>query len=130
MWPFDQLSGFVDRLTRPKLPEIIVDDHGFYLSKSRAVLADVPWSTVQKVVAFKRDRGCSDEICLDIWVQDRPEVVEVSEEFGGYGEFTKALEGHLPGINHQWWSQVAFPAFVANPTLVFERRGGELVARE
>ena len=65
--------------------------------------------------------GMYDEICLQIDI-GQPVPLELSEEFGGYQEFTEAMEKKLPGVCQGRWSTVAFPAFAEDATVVFLRR--------
>jgi hypothetical protein len=121
MWPLDQISGLIWRFTRPRMPDLVVDERGFSLCKSGNVLERYFWEEVGRVVAFKRDHGTYDEICLQIDIRRRVGALVLSEEFGSYQAFTAEMEKKLPGINQGWWWKVAFPAFEENATVLFLR---------
>jgi hypothetical protein len=83
----------------------------------------VPWSDVERVTVFKRDRMTVDEICMVLEVSGSG-ALEVNEEMPGWQELVQALPTHLPGARlwDEWFGKVAFPAFTTNPEVVFERR--------
>jgi hypothetical protein len=121
MWPLDQIRDLIWRLTRPQMPSLVVDEQGFSLCKAAQVTERYSWGEVGRIIAFKRDLGTYDEICMQIDIGRRACPLELSEEFGGYEQFAKAVEKHLPGVNREWWSQVAFPAFAENVTTIYQR---------
>jgi hypothetical protein len=81
------------------------------------------WPDVQKVGVFKRDLYAVDMICLAVEVAG-PAAIELNEEMEGWQPFVEALPEFLPGIKpwHEWFLEVAFPAFEVNPTLIYSRR--------
>lgn len=85
-------------------------------------LYSMGWSDIVRVVAFKRDLLAVDCICLHLVTEDGA-TLEVNEEMAGWEELTAALPTHLPGAIKwsEWFSQVAYPAFATNETIVFER---------
>jgi hypothetical protein len=90
--------------------------------ENRAGSTVVPWDSIQRIVAFKRDLWSVDRICLAIVLQTG-EAVEVDEDMEGWVAFVDALPEHLPGcrIFGEWFEPVASPAFGPNPTTLFER---------
>lgn len=103
------------------MPNVIFDDVGFSVCKSGEVIDRCKWEEVERIVAFKRDHGIHDEICLQIDINGRTYPIELSEEFGDYQKFTNALEQYLTSVRPDWWSKVAFPAFDENAIVVFMR---------
>src|SRR5437764_786947 len=74
----------------------------------------IAWSDVMRLVAFKRDLGTVDCICVAIIGKDGP-ALEINEEMAGWEEFTEALPTRLPR-SLDWvdcCSRVAFPAFAS-----------------
>jgi hypothetical protein len=102
-----------------------IDATGITVSGKRPNLApsySIAWSDIVRVVAFKRDCLTVDCICLAIATKDGT-MSEVNEEMEGWEALTSALPKHLPG-SKDWtecFSQVAFPAFATNETVIFER---------
>ena len=102
-----------------------IDATGITVSRRRATSAPphrIAWSDIVRVVAFKRDLLTVDCICLAIATTDGT-TTEVNEEMEGWEAFTGGLPKHLPG-SKDWtecFSEVAFPAFATNETVIFER---------
>ena len=128
MWPFNQISDLMSRLTKSRIPYLVVDDLGFSLCKSGNELERYAWNEVEKIVAFKRDYFTYDKICLQIDIGNRVGPLELNEEFAGYKQFSEAIEKYLPSVCQGWWSKVAFPAFAENATLVFLRDEGKALS--
>jgi len=83
-------------------------------------LADVAWTEISEIRAFKRDLFVVDEICLGIGY-GKGDYVEVWESDLGYEDFLAALNARLPECARDWWSKVAFPAFATNETVLYKR---------
>ena len=79
----------------------------------------VHWSDAVEVFAYKLDRGSVDEICIGFRVDSAGTHWWVSEEFTGYREFIEELVRRFPGIRTDWFSEVAYPAFVENRTTLW-----------
>jgi hypothetical protein len=123
MWPVDQIRGLARRLTRPRIPDLVIDVVGFSLHHPGQLIWLCSWEDVVRIIAFKRDHGMYDEICLHIDVDGRIEPLCVSEDFGGYKLFVSEWASCLPGVVEDWWSRVAFPAFEENATIIYSRIG-------
>ena len=110
----------------PSKYAISFDTEGFAIRATGQALtpsSEMHWSEVQRVTAFKRDCFVVDCICLVIGARDDT-AIEINEEMAGWQELVEALPDYLPGCKpwHLWFSNVAFPAFAANPTEVYERQ--------
>jgi hypothetical protein len=83
--------------------------------------AEVLWSEVARIVAFKRDVFAYDMICFGFETAEG--CVEVDEEMEGWEEMIDALSSYLPGIlgEADWWGKVVQPPFATNPTTLFTR---------
>jgi len=103
-----------------------IDPSGITVSRNRPIFASlrpIAWSDILRVVAFKRDWLTVDCICLAIATTDGT-TIEVNEEMEGWEALTESLPKHLPGSKlwSECFSQVAFPAFATNETVMFERK--------
>ena len=112
---------------------VSVDAAGITLGRRRptfAALHSIAWSEIVRVVAFKRDWLTVDCICLAIATTDGT-TTEVNEEMEGWEALTDALPKHLPGSKlwSECFSQVAFPAFAINETVIFERNSSPKVSK-
>lgn len=79
------------------------------------------WRRVKRVVAFKRDLLTVDTICLSIeWEGGQ---IAVWEETEGWDALILGLGDWLPGMPEwdAWWSDVAYPAFETNYTVLWPR---------
>jgi hypothetical protein len=103
-----------------------IDAAGITVIRKRPTSAPVhsiPWRDIVRVVAFKRDWLTVDCICLAFATADGT-TTEVNEEMDGWETLTDGLPTYLPG-SKDWsecFSQVAFPAFATNETVIFERK--------
>jgi hypothetical protein len=78
------------------------------------------WAEICRATAFKRDLFAVDCICLCLARADGTGV-ELDEEMARWNSFVEALPQHLPGCKawSEWFSVVAFPAFVPNETEIY-----------
>jgi hypothetical protein len=107
---------------RPVLYRIKSSDQGlvFFCDNDGKVLADIAWTDIVKIRAFKRDLFAVDEICMRINF-DQANGIVVSENDPGYDEFIHALSTQLHVRLEDWFDAVAFPAFATNETLIYKR---------
>jgi hypothetical protein len=84
-------------------------------------VGELPWKAVKSATVFKRDLLTYDLICLQLRVAD--DVIEFDEEDLQWKELLEAIQHHLPGCTpwHEWFSEVAFPAFETKERLIFEK---------
>jgi hypothetical protein len=82
---------------------------------------EVRWSQVRKVSAFKRDIYAYDLICIEI--ESDEWIDQLNEQMEGWQSMIEALPAHLPAALPvaEWWTEVAFPAFAPNCTVLFSR---------
>lgn len=101
----------------PATAVITTDDQGMIRGRDR-----LQWNEVATVHAFKRDCYVVDQICLIFADRTRSILLEVNENELGYQELIDCLPQRLPGCARfeDWWMAVAFPAFEANVTTVYE----------
>lgn len=104
---------------------IAFDSVGFTVTNLRDAREDsvaTQWSAVNRAVAFKRDLGITDCVCLVLMRADAV-AVELNEEMAGWNRLVEALPNYLPGckVDAEWFRVVAFPAFATNETEIFFR---------
>ena len=104
---------------------IAFDDLGFTVSdlpKRERESWESRWTEVRRVMAYKRDFGTVDCICLFLFLSE-DKGIELDERMVRWDSFTEALPRHLPGCkpSSDWWRAVAFPAFETNETELFSR---------
>jgi hypothetical protein len=82
----------------------------------------VKWSDIQKLGVFKRDLYVVDLVCLVVELPG-PRTIELNEEMEGWQPFVEALPRFLVGAKpwHEWFMEVAFPAFDTKSTIVYSR---------
>jgi hypothetical protein len=108
---------------------VACDERGVVMSEwngSAETETRLAWDEVGLVAAYKRDCYTVDQ--MRIAIADRAErvCIDISEEDDGYRALIAALPKYLPGClaSKEGFTQVAFPAFETNWT-VLHRRSGE-----
>lgn len=102
-----------------KQSRISLDPSGFTIEKSGKIAAQISWSDVKEIIAFKRDLFAYDLICLGFRTKDDDTFWEVDEQCIGYNELLAELEKQFPSIRTDWFAQVAHPAFALNRTTLW-----------
>jgi hypothetical protein len=84
--------------------------------------SSIRWADVTSIKTFKRDMFAYDLICIRLESCEQ-EYVEFDEEDANWQNLMSALPIRLPGCRPwgDWFSEVAFPAFQPNETLLFRR---------
>ncbi len=114
------ISKMKRRLSRdyPKR-EVRFDAEGFSVFEDGENKSSVRWTDAVEVFAYKVDLFSVDEIYIGFRVDAAGTHWWVSEAFTGYGKFMEELSRRFPGIRSDWFSPVAFPAFVENRTTLW-----------
>jgi hypothetical protein len=83
----------------------------------------IRWDEVARVFAYKKDCFAIDQIRMELF-NERESSVLITEEMSGWDGLVQALPAKLPGCQRfeDWFPKVAFPAFVENKTLLYDRR--------
>ena len=114
---------FLERLRRRPTapPRVVVDPSGFSLVDSNDTSARVLWSSITRVLAYKRDRFTTDEIVI-VFVQrgDLTHSLEVSEECTGFADLFAPLEREL-GVSPEWYLRTSAKPFDPDVQIVYER---------
>ncbi|MCE9609266.1 MAG: hypothetical protein K8R23_03465 [Chthoniobacter sp.] len=84
---------------------------------------NIGWKAIDRLTMFKRDIFSVDLICLFIEFSGDC-VIEFDEDMEGWKAFIDALPHHLSGCkpSEEWFFDVAFPAFAANPNEIYRRQ--------
>ena len=100
-------------------PVIHLNASGFTATDGDELILRIEWADVREVVAFKEDLYGYDEICVGFRTGDADNYPRVTEEFVHYKELLQELPRRFRGIRTDWFSDVAFPAFVPNWTTLW-----------
>jgi hypothetical protein len=84
----------------------------------------IRWTDIETLITYKKDNYTVDTIWLDIYSNGKP--LSFSEELRGWRYFVGKLMEVLPQIDKAWENKVAFPAFAANYTLLYDKQGRSL----
>jgi|WetSurMetagenome_2_1015567.scaffolds.fasta_scaffold432933_1 hypothetical protein len=124
-WTLSSPQADIER-NRYEKGNIALSADGFAVRRHGKLLADVKWDSVEEIVAYKADLFAYDMICWEVTFEPGPETFEVNEHMVGFSELQKAAEARF-AIPESWWSTVAFPAFVPNPTILWRRGEGPIM---
>lgn len=103
-----------------KYGRIICDEKRIVVQqKSQEV--GIEWDGVEEIYAYKADLFTTDLICLSLISHSQKLGLEIHEEMAGYHDAQAFLEKSLPDYSNAWFSDVAFPAFVENRTLIWKK---------
>ena len=85
-----------------------------------ATIQKARWSEIKSVHVFKTDAVTFDVICMGFLLKSG-ESFEISEHTGNWENFVEKLPEHLAGCRefHEWFMEVAFPAFETNLTQIY-----------
>lgn len=92
------------------------DPTGVYLDDH---LVFIPWTDIERIVAFKTDLLTTDCILLEI-THGHQKIV-LSEESEGWPEFIDAVNIYLPTIKKNWYEEVMLPPFETNLMTIYNR---------
>jgi hypothetical protein len=81
----------------------------------------IPWTKIERVVAFKRDLFAYDRMCIAFDASDI--TFEINEEMVCWSAFVKEMPKFLPGCLNvdAWYDTVMHPAFATNRTVLYSR---------
>jgi len=115
-------SLIMQRLGRPPNPPTIeATGDGFVLRAYDGMTISVPWASVRRASAYKRDLYTTDAIMLALELDPPgPAMLELSEEWRGFAELFSGMESAL-GVSPSWYLEIMEPTFEPTPRMVYER---------
>jgi hypothetical protein len=100
---------------------IVLNEHGFGVeSATQEQLAELIWTKVTKITAFKLDLFSTDLVCIE-FEQENDAPVRTNEEMTGYDALKKTLPLRFAGLNIEWEKSVVLPAFATNLTVLWKK---------
>lgn len=83
-------------------------------------LQKIRWTEIKSVYVFKVDAFTVDVICMDFLLKN-DKSFEIDERMQGWENLIENLPTYLPGCKsfHEWFTEVAFPAFETNLTQIY-----------
>jgi hypothetical protein len=109
----------------PSSGTIAVDDQGVSSFNVRGkMLWRIQWADVVRICTYKDDVFVYDTICAGFLVNGQDRYVCCDEHYEGWKELHDELHRRYSVKLEDWWPGVAFPAFVENFTVIWERSNG------
>jgi len=99
------------------------DRAGFTLHSGEANAASINWLDVRRIVAFKRDLGTSDIVCLEFLLPTG--TFEVNDDVGGFWDLAQRIKDVFPDSDQEWEVRVVKPAFAENRSVIYQRDDGQ-----
>jgi hypothetical protein len=114
----------LDEATNPPpapQPEIRLSDQGFVILHDGGEVARVEWAKVKEIIAYKRDCGTTDLICLGFRTSNQCEYCdcETHEHMTGAPALWEAVKRQFPGSKTDWYFTVMSPPFATSLTHVW-----------
>jgi hypothetical protein len=94
-------------------PLLRFDSHGLRIETNGQLSETLCWASVLEVFAFKEDVFAYDIICIGFRTDDNGTYWKIDEECDGYKDLLGLLPMVFTGMRSDWFSDVAFPAFMA-----------------
>lgn len=76
------------------------------------------WNEIEKIVAYKKDKITTDQICLELFFKDFKLLF--TEDFTGWYEFLDRMHQYFPQINQNWQLDIVKPVFMGNETVIYQ----------
>lgn len=99
-------------------------EHGFGLEADKRLKA-YNWSDIETIFGFKEDLYSIDEVCMDIFTNDKASL-RLTESTPGWYQFQERLSQNIHAIPKDWIAEIDLPAFETKLTLLFDRNGRTL----
>ncbi|MEK6702968.1 MAG: hypothetical protein AABZ53_11945 [Planctomycetota bacterium] len=111
--------------TKPLPTSVTIEGERVRVFAEGVEIESFVWDQVELVAAWKQDCWGMDRIWVGFDCTDAEELVCVHEEMEGYQALIDQMQSRCTGHLADWWSKVAFPAFVKNLTVVWRRAKSE-----
>lgn len=108
-------------LEDPKYGTVAGEVDCLTITSSKGNVAELRWSEVEEVHAYKRDLFTTDLICLAFKKLGTEEYYEIHEEMAGYHDLLEVLQNRLPNFTLEWFFDVAFPAFETKHQIIWKK---------
>ena len=110
-------------LEDPRYGVIAVNSSALIFEGPKSQRVEIPWQSVDTILAYKRDLFTTDLICLAFeWrSQGTTTAIELHEEMKNFRELIDELPKYFALRNPEWWAEVAFPAFESNEAILWSR---------
>lgn len=122
-------------LTVQQFQEILNDPGKFSYSNdgfhfpSHDLAAFFRWSAIETIFVFKEDQMTTDELCMDVFFNDRTSI-RLTESLRGWYVFNQQLSDRIPVIPSSWQDNIVQPPFQTNLTLLYDKFERSLEAAE
>jgi hypothetical protein len=95
-------------------------EHGFRMLRTGELepIASIRWDQVLAIRAYKLDLITTDCVCLAFQIAEDT-WWEINEEDEGFDAVREQMGKRFPGIPAMWFMDLACPAFIANPTVLY-----------
>jgi hypothetical protein len=118
---FEALLYAVKQRVESAIPSTRITEDGLAIERDGEVLDSIRWEDVRKVIAYKYDRGTTDEICLGFLTDpDAEQCFQISEERPGFIAASEAMQKQFPGTPENWYQEIMVPAFERKETVLYE----------
>ncbi len=97
------------------------NEPGFILTVYKSVV-HYNWSDIESIFGFKEDHITTDNICLEIFFNNKSRI-RITEQTLGWYQFNKRLIVAIPTIPENWEGEIILPSFAMNMTLLFDKYG-------
>lgn len=118
------MFGWLKRILKVRraetIPTVAADETGFTVSRNGHTVA-FPWSSVERIAAYKQDLYSYDRIVLLIETRKQTvDTIALSEESPGFTTLFGPMEKEL-GVDPSWYLQIMTPVFEPTPTVLYIR---------
>ena len=105
------------------LGKFIYEDDGF-IFPFKSERQKFKWTDIERLIAYKLDLMTTDEMCLDIVYNNWQTTI--TEETPGWYQFIEKTKLAFPNIPKNWDSEIVYPAFAKNLTILYQRADREI----
>ncbi|HMR91835.1 MAG TPA: hypothetical protein PKC69_05960 [Chitinophagaceae bacterium] len=92
---------------------------GFNLKQHKGVV-HYDWRDIETIFGFKEDRLTTDEVCMEIFFNDKT-CIRLTESTPGWYQFNKRLSLTISTVPENWDAEITHPAFATAMTLLFDK---------
>lgn len=97
------------------------DEISISIERGSTPPVELKWSEIDVIATFKRDLFTHDMVCLVFGRRNPDSVIEIYEDFTGFGTLIPELSKRFPEIPEDWYFKVVGDPFKANTMILFKR---------